>query len=226
MPITFPNETSAYRTARSELLEKEIELRRLTEAVAVQRRALPMGGKIKEDYVFDELGPDGSPRQVRLSELFGEGQDTLILYNYMYGPSMAQPCDGCTPLLDAIEGAVPHVGQHVQFVLVARSPIERIRAFTDDRGWSTFRILSSAHNTYNLDYFGETEDGDQIPMVNVFHREPDGSIHLFWGSEMWFEPPDPGQDQRQSDSINAAWNILDLTPEGRPEQSQFQLSYS
>ena len=226
MPVTYPNETADYRAARDELLEMEIELRRLTEAVAVKRRALPPGGEVAEDYVFTELGPDGTPREVRLSELFREGQNTVILYNYMFGPQMEQPCSGCTPFMDGVEGAVPHVQQHVDFVLVARSPIERIRAFTDDRGWTKFRIVSSAGNSYNRDYFGETATGSQMPMLNVFQRDADGTIRHFWGAELMFAPTDPGQDWRQVDSIDPAWNILDLTPEGRPEESQFRLSYS
>ena len=226
MAVAFPNESSDYRAARDELLEMEIELRRLTEAVAEKRRALPAGGAIVEDYAFTELGPDGEPREVRLSELFRDGQDTVILYSYMYSPQMEQPCSGCTPFMDGVEGAVPHVRRHADFVLVGRSPIERIRAFTDNRGWTNFRIVSSATNSYNRDYFGEREDGSQMPMLNVFHREPDGVIRHFWGAEMLYAPTDPGQDWRQLDSIDAAWNILDLTPEGRPEQSQFELSYS
>ena len=57
--IRFPNESTAYRRARDKLLAKEIELRRAMEAVAVQRRALPQGGMVPEDYVFEGLGPDG-----------------------------------------------------------------------------------------------------------------------------------------------------------------------
>ncbi len=137
-----------------------------------------------------------TPREVRLSELFREGQNTVILYNYMFGPQMEQPCSGCTPFMDGVEGAVPHVQQHVDFVLVARSPIERIRAFTDDRGWTKFRIVSSAGNSYNRDYFGETATGSQMPMLNVFQRDADGTIRHFWGAELMFAPTDPGQDWR------------------------------
>lgn len=226
MTVTFPNESADYRTAREALLEKEIELRRLSEEVAAQRRSLPPGGEIEEDYVFDEIGPDGEVRQVRLSELFPDGQDTLIVYNFMYSPSMDQPCDGCTPFLDGLEGSMPHIQRQVDIVLVARSPIERIRAFTDDRGWTNFRIVSSANNTYNRDYFGETPDGDQMPMMNVFHREDDGTVRHSWGTELMFAPADPGQDWRHNGTLDTAWNVFDLTPEGRPEQSPFRLSYA
>lgn len=56
MTIAFPGESADYRAARDRLLEQEIELRRATEAVAVSRRALPTGGPVPEDYVFDGVG--------------------------------------------------------------------------------------------------------------------------------------------------------------------------
>ena len=61
MGVTFPNESSEYRQARDALLQQEIALRRQMEAVAASRRALPPGGNVPEDYVFDGLGADGKP---------------------------------------------------------------------------------------------------------------------------------------------------------------------
>src|ERR1700686_4839396 len=81
----FPGETTEYRRARNRLLKSEIELRRQQEAVAAQRRKLPLGGEVPEDYVFEEL-PAGAEegKKVRLSELFQPGKDTLFLYNFMF----------------------------------------------------------------------------------------------------------------------------------------------
>src|SRR5882724_4502125 len=81
--IRFPNESTTYRRARAKLLAKEIELRRAMEAVAVQRRALPQGGIVPEDYVFEGLGPDGKAK-IALSELFAPGKDSLIAYSFMF----------------------------------------------------------------------------------------------------------------------------------------------
>ena len=136
--VRFPGESEAYRTARNVLLEAEIALRRQTEAVAAQRRALPPGGEVPEDYLFEgEEGP------VRLSELFGDHQ-TLVLYNYMYGPRMAEPCPSCTSMLDGMNGQARHVTRRAALAVVARSPLERILAFTRPRGWTGLRLLSSA----------------------------------------------------------------------------------
>jgi predicted dithiol-disulfide oxidoreductase (DUF899 family) len=70
MSVAFPGESAEYRAARDRLLGQEIELRRLTEAVAASRRELPPGGVVPEDYVFQRPGADGTPTDVRLSELF------------------------------------------------------------------------------------------------------------------------------------------------------------
>src|SRR6201987_1214331 len=79
--VHFPGESSEYRRARNELLDAEAELRRLNEQVAAQRRALPAGGLIREDYIF-ESAADGS--KVRLSELFAPGKNSLVIYNMMF----------------------------------------------------------------------------------------------------------------------------------------------
>jgi len=71
--LHFPNESVEYRAARNRLLKVEIALRRQTEAVAAQRRALPPGGEVREDYVFE-----GEAGAKRLSELFGD-KNVLLL---------------------------------------------------------------------------------------------------------------------------------------------------
>jgi predicted dithiol-disulfide oxidoreductase (DUF899 family) len=90
MRAAFPGETAEYRAARDRLLEQEIALRRHREAVAAARRALPPGGLVPEDYAFDAIGADGTTTEVRLSELFGEGKDSLIVYDMMF-PAPWQP---------------------------------------------------------------------------------------------------------------------------------------
>ncbi len=84
MGVTFPGESAQYRAARERLLAQEIELRRATEAVAAARRALPAGGVVPEDYVFQREGADGGPADVRLSELFAPSKDALVIYSFMF----------------------------------------------------------------------------------------------------------------------------------------------
>ncbi|MET3247187.1 putative dithiol-disulfide oxidoreductase (DUF899 family) [Burkholderia sp. OAS925] len=176
LPRRFPGESAEYRRARNELLAEEIELRRHIERVAAQRRALPLGGAVPEDYRFEgELGP------VTLSEMFGT-HDTLVTYNWMFGPQRERPCPMCTSLLSAYDGEMPDILQRVAFAVIARSPIEKLAAFKKERGWRYLRLYSSAGNTFNRDYAGEDPDGDDVPAFNVFTRN-NGTVRHFWAAE-------------------------------------------
>jgi predicted dithiol-disulfide oxidoreductase (DUF899 family) len=240
--IAFPGESVGYRAARDRLLEQEIELRRATEALAVSRRALPPGGPIPEDYEFHGAGADGAPRNVKLSELFEPGKPSLVIYNFMFprdpddtspGPASGEtarlpveegPCPSCTALLDQLDGAAEHAAQHINFVVVAKTSLSRLLTFAEERGWRRLRLLSSAANTYNRDYHGETAEGLQRPMLNVFRRVP-GAIHHFWGSELLYAATDDGEDPRHVGTLEPLWNLFDLTPEGRPRDWYEQLNY-
>ena len=242
MGIRFPGESADYRTARDRLLEQEVELRRDMEAVALARRELPPGGIVPEDYVFQGAGEDGTPTEVRLSELFAAGKDSLVIYSFMFprdpgdqrpGPDAGQtallplaesPCPSCVALLDQLDGAAEHAGQHLNFAVVAKSSLPRILTFAKERGWRRLRLLSSAGNTYNRDYLGETEEGQQRPMLNAFHRRG-RTIRHFWASELFYAPTDPGQDPRHVGTLEPLWNLFDFTPEGRPADWDEQLRY-
>jgi predicted dithiol-disulfide oxidoreductase (DUF899 family) len=240
--ITFPGESAEYRAARDRLLEQEVELRRATEAVAAARRELPPGGVVPEDYVFQGAGPDGSPSAMRLSELFAPGKASLLIYSFMFprdpgddrpGPDAGEtarlkleegPCPSCVALLDQLDGAAEHVAQLANFAVVAKAPLPRVLAYAAERGWRRLRLVSSAANTYNRDYHVETAEGDQRPMLNVFHRDGD-TIRHFWGSELFYAPTDADQDPRHVGTIEPVWNMWDFTPEGRPADWDEQIVY-
>ena len=186
--IRFPGESREYREARSRLLAAEIELRRMTERVAAQRRALPRGGAVPEDYVFEEAAPGAG--QVRFSELFAPGKDTLVVYSFMFprfsgdtrpGPAEGEtarlpragtPCPSCTSILDSLDGAAGHLASRLNLVVAAKSDPARIRAFARERGWRHLRLMSSRNNTYNRDYHAEARDGDVSAEVTCaeFHK--------------------------------------------------------
>jgi len=216
----FPGESRAYRRARDKLLEAEIGLRKHAEQVAALRRKLPPGGPVPQDYEFEEDGE----RKIRLSQLFATGKDSLILYSFMFGPDTKAPCPMCTSFLDSLDGAAPHVAQRVDLAVVAKSPIERILHFARARGWRNLRLLSSAHNTYNRDYHGESADGSQMPSLNVFVRS-EKKVRHFFHTEMLFAKTEKGQDPRHIDIAWPLWNLLDFTPEGRGKDWYPKLDY-
>src|SRR5438552_6757681 len=233
--IRFPGESEEYRRERNRLLEAEVGLRRAIEQVAAQRRALPRGGVVAEDYRFEEAS-DG--REVRFSELFEADKDTLVIYSFMFprysgdtrpGPSEGEtarlplsetPCASCTSILDSLDGAALHLSGRLNLAVVAKSDPDRIRNFAHERGWRHLRLLSSRSNTYNRDYQAETPEGEQMPMMNVFVRDGDQFRHT-WASELMYAPRDEGLEPRHVDSIWPIWNVLDVTPDGRGNESNF-----
>ena len=204
--VRFPGESAEYRNARDDLLAEEIEMRRHIERVAEQRRALPQGGVVPKDYTFvGDAGPTS------FADLFDDKQ-TLAVYSWMFGPERARPCPVCSSLLASWDGEALDVGQRISLVVTARSPIERMVAFKQERGWQNLRLYSDLAGDFTRDYVS-AEDED-VPAFNVFTRR-DGTIRHFWSGEMSGSTADPGQDPRGAPDLMPLWNILDCTPDGR-----------
>lgn len=138
-----------------------------------------------------------------MSELFAPGKDTLAIYSFMFGPERERPCPGCTHFLDSLDGATRHIKQRMNLAVVAKSPLPRILDFAKERGWRWLPLLSTAGNTYDRAYFGDSatltpgvrkqqefKDGEEwdMPIMNVFQRDG-GVIRHFWGSELLYVPP-------------------------------------
>src|SRR5262245_23960858 len=102
--LRLPNETPEYRAARNALLAEEEALVAKVKAVAALRRKLPLGGRLKEDYVFVAANEDDLSTEIRFSELFGSKR-SLILYSFMFGPNWDHPCPSCTSLIDGFDRA-------------------------------------------------------------------------------------------------------------------------
>lgn len=202
----FPGESENYRTARNQLLAAEIDLRKQTETVAEMRRALPLGGQAQA-YVFEE-----DSGEIQLRELFAPGKDSLVLYSFMYATG-GDACPACTALLDALNGSAPHLGDNINFAVVAKAPIAQIRDWAQGRGWNNLRLLSSNGTSYNTDY-GAERGGNQLPAINVFTKTGDGIFHTY-NAELLYGPTEEGQHPRHADTIWPLWSVFDLTPGGR-----------
>lgn len=204
----YPNESASYREARNELLEQEERLVEQTRRVAELRRALPPGGELKEDYEF-AWAVDGKVGQpVRFSELFGE-HETLLLYNFMFGPNWDNPCLSCTSLMDGFDRTSYQVTRDAAFVGIAKAPAEKIHRWAAQRGWNDIALVSGHGTTYQEDYRCQGENDDmQLPIMHVF-RKHDGRIHHFWGTEL---------QSNHVDTVWPYWNLMDFTPDGRPDR--------
>lgn len=221
--VRFPGESDEYRSARSELLVAEIDLRAQIARVAQLRRSLPLGGVVPRDYRFTEARDVDGTHEVRLSQLFSPGKPSLIVYSYMYSPEMASPCPACTSLVDGFNGCFEHVADRVNFVVLGKSPAGRLAEIARQRGWDRVRLLSSHGTTYNTDYHAEDANGRQLPAVNVFTLR-DGVVHHFYATEVLYAGLEG--HPRHVDLVWPIWNLFDLTPEGRGTDWHPRLSYA
>lgn len=208
MESRYPNESMAYRTARDALAEEEQELIRQVKAVAQKRQDLPLGGRLKDDYAFTWATDNSLGTPVTFEELFDD-KDSLLLYSFMFGPGWDNPCPSCTSIVDGIDRMSYQVGQDTSLVAIGKAPAKRINDWARKRGWTQIKLISGYESAYQADYGcqGETDE-HQFAKMNVFKRV-DGRIFHFWGSEV------PDNDL---DMIWPYWNLMDLTPAGRPDR--------
>jgi predicted dithiol-disulfide oxidoreductase (DUF899 family) len=230
--LRFPGESDAYRRERIRLLEAEIGLRRAIEEVAAQRRALPPGGAVPEDYRFEEVSDGGG--EVRFSELFAPRKDTLVIYSFMFprywadtrsGPGgetgrlrpAETPCPSCTSILDSLDGAAPHLAQRINLAVVAKSSPERISTFAHERGWRHLRLLSSRNNNYNRDYHARRLAIADHERVHPRRERDPAPV----GDRADIRSPRRGRGPSPRRLDLAGWNVLDTTPQGRGTEQDF-----
>lgn len=205
----YPNESPEYREARDSLLEDEQALVESVKAVAAKRRALPLGGELKENYVFQWANDGKVGERVRFSELFAD-KSSLLIYSFMFGPSWDKPCPSCTSLVDGFDRTWYSVSRDAAFVAIAKAQPERINEWAKRRGWSQIPLLSGFESPFQADYkCQEAGDDDmQWPVMHVFSRR-DGKIFHFWATESM---------SNHVDTVWPYWNLMDFTPEGRPDR--------
>ena len=127
------------------------------------------------DYRFDSLAG-----AVRLSELFGDQDDLLMIHN------MGQACRYCTLWGDALDGAVDHLESALALVMVSKDSPEQQRRFARSRGWR-FRMVSHGGGDYMAE---QVAVGEMSNMPGVVHYERrDGAVYRRAGS--LFGPGDP-----------------------------------
>jgi predicted dithiol-disulfide oxidoreductase (DUF899 family) len=205
----YPNESQQYREARDALLNDEQDLIKQVKAVAAKRRQLPLGGELKEDYVFERANDGKVGQRVKFPELFG-GKNTLILYSFMFGPNWDKPCPSCTSLVDGFDRTAYQVTRDAAFAAIAKAPAEKINAWAKERKWSQITLLSGYKSPFQADYKCQEPANDdmQWPVMHVFTKR-DGKIFHFWATEL---------SSNHVDTVWPYWNLMDFTPEGRPDR--------
>ena len=221
----LPNVVSSdeWRKARDALLVKEKEQTRARDALAAERRRLPME-RIEKRYLFE--GPEGP---VSLTDLF-DGRPQLLLYHFMFAPDWQAGCKSCSFWMDSFNGTTAHLKQRdASLVLISRAPLEKLEAFKKRMGWE-FRWVSSEGSDFNFDFGVSFSDCDkangkvaynyetrnymspEMPGLSTFIKDKDGAIYHAYSCYA-----------RGLDALNAAYQLLDLAPKGRDED---QLPFS
>jgi len=191
-----------WQFAHQEFLKKEKQFTHTRDALAAQRRRLPMV-RIEENYIFD--APDG---KVSLWDLF-DGRRQLLLYHFMFAPGVGgwptAACPGCSMFTDNIGQFTPiHLkARGVSLALVSRAPIENIEAYRKRMGWQ-HRWVSSEHNSFNTDFGISTPKGETHGL-SVFLRDGDEIFRTYF------------TNSRGTEVIGNVWGFLDATPFGRQE---------
>ena len=194
-----------WEAALEKLRAREKQATRARDALAAERRRLPMV-RIERNYVFE--GPRG---RVSLVDLF-DGRRQLILYHFMFGPNQEAGCDGCSMFVDQV-GHLAHLhARDTSFALVSRAPIARIEAYRKRMGW-TIPWFSSFESDFNHAFGvgperpkpGEYQDGESFGL-SVFLRDGEEVYRTYFTAG------------RGVEALGPVWTFLDLTPLGRQEE--------
>jgi predicted dithiol-disulfide oxidoreductase (DUF899 family) len=189
-----------WQDARDKLLVKEKAQTRALDALAAERRRLPMV-KIDKPYTFH--GPNG---RVRLVDMF-EGRRQLILYHFMFAPSVEgwpkAGCSGCSMVLDQL----PHLShlhsRNTSFAVVSWAPLAHIQRYQQRMGWDV-PWFSSGATDFNRDFGVSTEAGETFGL-SVFLRDGRTVYRTYFTAG------------RGVEALGTTWTLLDVTPLGRQE---------
>jgi predicted dithiol-disulfide oxidoreductase (DUF899 family) len=189
-PIVSPAEWNA---AREELLVKEKELTRAQDALAAERRRLPMV-KIDKEYVFD--GPDG---KASLVDLF-EGRSQLIVYHFMWLDEPGTYCEGCASMTDNVPLLAHLHARDISFGQVSRGPLAELIPYWQRMGWRNAPFYSCAETTFQDDMVGNNGFG-----ISAFLRDGNDVYRTYYTTS------------RGADRLRMDFNLMDLAPYGRQE---------
>ena len=142
------------------------------------------------DYVFTN-----SSGSVRLSELFGDKPDLIVIHN------MGATCPHCTLWADGFNGIYDHLASRATFVLSSPDTPNTQKTFAASRGWR-FPMVSHNGTTFAADMGYRSEDGGWLPGTSVFRRELNRILRV---SDAGFNP---------GDDFCVLWHIFDLLPGG------------
>ena len=189
-------DADTWRRELDELRLREKAATRELDAIAAQRRRLPMV-ELPEYTLVGEHGP------VRLADIF-QGRRQLITYNHMWQDGAEWQCPGCTgwtsqfTRLDFLE---PY---DARFVIVSQGPIDELLAYRDKVG-NRMEWYSTADSPFGADMGAPPNAGFAL---NVFLRDGD-TVYRTWHTA-----------GRGTEQLSHTFPLIDLLPYGRQEAWQ------
>lgn len=181
-----------WAAAREALLVKEKAALRTLDAVAAERRRLPMV-RWDTSYVFHS--PAG---KASLLDLF-DGRRQLITYHFMLFPGEEVGCPGCSLVIDNV-GHLAHLhARDTTLVVAAPAPVDEGEAYRKRMGWTV-----PWYSTYGSTFHEDVGAGKGFG-VSVFLRDGDDVYRTYFTSN------------RGGDLLVSTLRYLDLTPLGRQE---------
>ncbi|MEZ4887909.1 MAG: DUF899 family protein [Chitinophagales bacterium] len=188
-------------TLQERIHELEKEIMDKKQALAKLRKDL-IPQEIKDYTLIDKDG-----KEVQLSELFGDSNEMLLVFN------MGKTCRWCTLWADGYNGISQHLQSRAAFIVVSPDPPEVQQEFADTREWD-FPMLSYQGSDIGKDLGYQTEDGYYMPGVISLSKSKEGKI--CYHSKAFFGP---------SDNYCVQYDFMDLLPKGAKNwQPQYEYS--
>ena len=189
-----------WQVEHQRLLAKEKLATRARDALAAERRRLPMV-RMEKEYAFD--GPSG---KLSLVDLF-EGRRQLLLYHFMFAPTVsgwpAAGCVGCSMFVDQISNLTHLHARNTSFCLMSLAPLANLLPYKERMGWRV-PWVSSDGSDFNVDLGVTSDDGESFGL-SVFLRDGDAVYRSYFTAG------------RGVEALGSVWTFLDLTPWGRQE---------
>jgi predicted dithiol-disulfide oxidoreductase (DUF899 family) len=185
-----------WRAALDELRIREKAVTKELDAIAAQRRRLPMV-EMKDYTVIGENGP------VRLVDVFNH-RSQLIVYHHMWSDGAEWQCGGCTSFTSQFTRLDFLDAYDARFVIVTNGPIEEALAYKAKVG-NTMDWYSSSESSFAADVDAPPGGGFG---VNVFLRDGD-TVYRTWHT-----------NGRGVEQLTHTFALVDALPWGRQEQWQ------
>lgn len=189
-------DAETWQSQLDELRAREKAATRELDAIAAQRRRMPMVRL--PDYTLEgEEGP------VRLADVF-DGRSQLIVYNHMWSVGEQWQCSGCTGFTSQFT-RLDFLGTYdARFVIVTQGSIDEALAYKRRVG-NTMPWYSTANSSFGSDVGAPPGGGFA---VNVFLRDGD-TVYRTWHT-----------NGRGTEQLSYSFALIDVLPYGRREDWQ------